>query len=326
MNGQPNVEKSLPHVYTIILNWNQADYTLDCLDSLLNSDYPNHTTVVVDNASTDGSEQKICERFPSIHLIRNSENLGYSEGNNVGIRYALQQQADYVFLLNNDTVVDPGMLSKLVEAAESKVDTGITGPTMYYMDPPEVLWGGENQIDWKKANPVRLKMGDQHPREVIRNGLPVETDYIDSCAVLIKREVLEKIGLMDNRYFINFDDLDLNTRARKAGYKVVYVPGAVMWHKVSAAMGLASPATTYYMTRNSLLFFWTHAPGIWKYTSFLLLFSRHLRTIGAWSLRRKYRDEIFRRRRNASLFALRDFFQGRYGRMGKDVAEVCAKR
>ncbi|NLG71004.1 MAG: glycosyltransferase family 2 protein [Chloroflexi bacterium] len=312
-----------PTVYTVILNWNQPEYTLDCLASLLDSEYPALKVLVVDNGSTDGSPQLIRSRFPQVEVIENRENLGYSEGNNVGIRCALQQEADYIFLLNNDTVVDKKMLARLVEVAESDPQIGVVGPTMFYFDPADRVWGGENRIHWKKAAAERGSMGRSVSREELERQPPHPADYIDSCAVLIKREVLEKIGLMDSDYFINFDDLDLNLRARRAGYRVVYVPSALMWHKVSAAMGLASPATTYYMTRNTLLFFWRHAPGIWKFTALIQVLARSLRTISAWSIKSEYKNDIYRRKRAANLYALRDFFLGRFGKMGPDVARVC---
>jgi GT2 family glycosyltransferase len=317
------IDQKKPRVFTIVINWNQLNLTLECLESLSQSIYPNNTIVVVDNGSTDESPKSINDRFPLLTLIECGENLGYSEGNNRGIEFALREGADYIFLLNNDTIVDPHMLSKLVDVAESDPTIGITGPTMFYMDPQDILWGGENWIDWRKANTVRSAMGAKINLLLPENMEPRSTDYIDSCAILIKREVIEKIGMMDCKYFINFDDLDLNTRARKAGFRVMYVPTAVMWHKVSAAMGLASPATTYYMTRNSLLFFLTHGPGPWKYIELLQILARCVRTISAWSIKSNYRTEIYRRKRDANLMALRDFFQGRYGKMGPDVVRVC---
>ena len=112
-------------------------------------------------------------------------------------------------------------------------------------------------------------------------------------------------------------------RARKAGYTIVYAPSAMMWHKVSAAMGQASPATTYYMTRNTLLFFWKYAPGIWKIIAFIRILSRSLRTITAWTVKAEYHNDVFRRKRTANLMALRDFFLKRFGKMGPDVTHVC---
>ena len=312
-----------PLVCFIVLNWNQADLTVQCLDSLKNQSYPNFHVIVVDNGSTDGSGAYIRDRYPWVTVIDQYPNLGYSMGNNVGIEAALKRGADYLFLLNNDTEVDPWMLTRLVEVAESNPQNGMVGPTMYYFDPDKMIWGGENYIDWKKAHLIRKYFMKIDDGSITSNRTPVEVDYIDTCAVLVKRAVVEKIGLMNAAYFINYDDLDWNVRARKAGYKVIYVPQAKMWHKVSAAMGQASPATTYYMTRNSLLFFWKNSPAKWKYLVIFRIFFRTLWVVSAWTVKREYQSELFRRKRTANLLALRDFCSGRFGKMGEDVAKIC---
>ncbi|RME45924.1 MAG: glycosyltransferase family 2 protein, partial [Chloroflexi bacterium] len=143
-----------PSVYFIVLNWNQPKMTAECLDSLARQDYPNYRVVVVDNGSTDGSAAILRRRYPWAEIVEISQNIGYSEGNNVGIEYALEQGADYLFLLNNDTEVDPHMLGRLVEVAEAQTEAGMVGPTMYYVDPPDMIWGGDNRIDWKRARMI----------------------------------------------------------------------------------------------------------------------------------------------------------------------------
>lgn len=314
-----------PLVYFVILNWNQRDLTLDCLASLSELDYPNYSIVLVDNGSQDDSVTLVRRRFPGVILIENRQNLGYSEGNNVGIRRALVERADYVLLLNNDTTVDPGFLRTLIKVAESDPAIGMVGPTMYYAQPSNMIWGAANYINWTEGTVIRQLMGQLDDGSgTVLPGSPQEVDAIDTCALLVKREVVEKIGLMDGRYFINYDDVDWCVRARKAGYTLVYVPDARMWHKVSASMGQASPATTYYMTRNALLFFWRHAQGTSRFLSVRHILARTIRTIGAWTLKPKYR--AFRRKRDANLFAIRDFFLGRFGKMGPDVARVCYGR
>jgi GT2 family glycosyltransferase len=311
-----------PSVYFIVLNWNQRDLTLDCLASLAELDYPCYRIILVDNGSQDDSVPVIHERFPDVALIENGENLGYSLGNNAGIQRAMSEGADYIFLLNNDTEVDPTMLTKLVDVAESDPEIGMVGPTMYCAEPPNMIWSTVNHIDWRHGKLVRPYMAkiDDPPGHLLP-GSPVEVDYIDTCAILVKREVINRIGMMNGDYFINFDDLDWNVRAHKVGYKITYVPSARMWHKVSATMGQASPATTYYMTRNALLFFWNHAPGLARILVVSLILLRTVRTIGAWTLKPQYRG--FWRKRDANLLALRDFFLGRFGKMGADVAWIC---
>jgi GT2 family glycosyltransferase len=311
-----------PAVYAVILNWNQGEMTADCLDSLARQDYSNFHVVIVDNGSEDDSPAMLRERFPYVTILEIGENLGYSLGNNVGIRQAMSKGADYILLLNNDTEVDPTMLTRLVDVAESDPGIGMVGPTMYYAEPPDMIWSATNFIDWQRATVVREHMGrlDDGMSSLLPES-PQQVDAIDTCALLVNREVISKIGLMNGDYFINYDDVDWNVRARKAGYKLVYVPTARMWHKVSAAMGQASPATTYYMTRNQLLFFWTHTPGPLRILAISRILLRTVRTVGAWTLKPQYRG--FRRKRDANLLALRDFFLGRFGKMGPDVVRVC---
>ena len=303
-----------PLVAFVILNWNQFDLTADCLRSLQRQDYPNYQVLIVDNGSTDGSGEMIRDQFPWTEVLILPENVGYAKGNNVGIRHVLLSSCEYIFLLNNDTEVASDMLSKLVAVAESTPKAGIIGPTMYYFSPPDVIWSGENHVEWRRGAIRRVSMGDHVSNEMLET-LPVsEIDHVDSCAALVRRQVFESIGFMDEDYFISYVDIDFDIRAKRAGFKVLYVPDAMMWHKVSAAMGNASPMTTYYMTRNSLLFFWRHAPKQWKLVSVGAITARTLRTIGAWTIKPVYRNELYQRRLSANTRALRDFVFKRFGR------------
>ncbi len=322
-SNQITITNKTPEVYFVVINRNQYELTRDCLISLQNQDYKNFQVIIVDNGSIDNSINRLENDFENFIFIKLSENIGYSPGNNVGIEYALSNGADYIFLLNNDTVVDRQMLSILMSVSESSNEIGIVGPTMYFSEPPDTIWAGENIIDWKKANIIRKEMGTQCNYETVSQNPPIGVDYIDTCAILIKNEVFHRIGLMDGRYFINFDDLDLNIRSQRAGYKIVYVPAARIWHRVSSSMGLTSPGTTYYMTRNALLFFWSHTPGLWKFTDVLRITISTIRTILTWSLKPSFRKNAqYDRKRAANIFALRDFFLGRFGKMGQDVHEI----
>lgn len=312
----------VPHVFTIILNWNQLDLTLDCLASLSECDYPNHTIILVDNGSSDGSPERIRAAYPQVVVLPLPHNLGYSAGNNAGLNYALEHGADYLFLLNNDTLVSPDLITRLVTAAQADPAVGMVGPTMFYFEPSDVVWGAKNYILWPQGRTLRQGMNQPAPSNLASEP-PCEIDYIDSCAILVKRQVVEKIGLLNEDYFINYDDVDWNTRARAAGYKVIYLPAAHMWHKVSAAMGVASPRTTYYMTRNGLLFFSTHAKGLARCLAVARILSDTLQTVAAWTLFKQYHTPAFRQKRAANLLALRDFFTRRFGKMGPDVERAC---
>jgi GT2 family glycosyltransferase len=306
-------------VFTIILNWNQFQMTLECLESLRLSDYPNNTILLVDNGSKDGSCVEIPVHFPEVIMLCQPENLGFCEGNNVGIRYAIQQGADYILLLNNDTVIASDMIRKLVDACEADSANGMAGPTMFYHEQPERIAAAGSRVDYRSARFWHLRDGEENTS--FNSAEVEEVDFIISCGVLVRRETIEKIGLLDNRYFINGDDIDWGLRAKAAGYQVLYVPEAKMWHKISATMGQFSPATVYYMTRNSFLLFSTHSKGWQRPLAFTLNSIRTLRTVFAWSVNSKYRN--MKRHRQANLLAMRDAILGRYGKMGQDVAEVC---
>ena len=309
-----------PLVHIVIINWNQPELTLACLKSLSEQNYPQFQIVLVDNGSTDDSVIRIRQAYPEVTLLETGKNLGYSAGNNVGIQYALEQDAEYLFLLNNDTVVEPNMLVRLVTVANDNPKVGMLGPTIYYFEPPDLLWSAENTIHWFQGRVVRHGIGQLLP-VVPDDTPPKEVEYLDSCALLVKRSVVEKIGFLDESFFINFDDADWNIRARKAGFTIMHVPTSHMWHKVSATMGQASPATTYYMTRNVLLFFWKHSRGLARVMATLHVFGRTMRTIAAWTIKPKYRH--LRRQRNANILALRDALLRRFGPMGADVHRTC---
>jgi len=310
-----------PKVVIIILNWNNAADTLACLDSVFRSDYPNFHVLVVDNGSTDGSPEAVRAAYPTVTLIENGANLGYAEGNNVGIRHALAHGADYVLLLNNDTLVAPDMLAKLLAVAEADAQIGIVGPLICYYDPPDVVWNAGNAIDWQEGNVMNLR-GDESCDKV--GTQPYAVDYVSGCALCIRRSVIEQVGLLDARFFIYYEETDWCVRTRRAGYIVMMVPGARIWHKVSSTMGIASPPTTYYMTRNQFLFYARHTRGLARAALLSRLLLRELRTLAAHSLKPCHRH--LWRSRDARLLALRDALLGRWGRMGPDVARVCYPR
>ncbi|PIN86227.1 glycosyl transferase [Candidatus Woesearchaeota archaeon CG10_big_fil_rev_8_21_14_0_10_44_13] len=239
-----------PKVSIIILNWNQHDDTAECLRSIRLIDYGNYEVIVVDNGSEDGSEKRIKKEFPEIKLVKNNENLGFTGGNNRGIGLAMGKGADYVLLLNNDTIVKKDFLSRLVQAAESDRNIGIVGPKIYYFDDPKKVWFTGGKIDWNRGK-VSI-VDEKKDSRMSEKGIVV--DYVGGCAMLIKREVINKIGALDERFFIYFEETDMSIRIKKAGYKVVYLPLAQIWHKVSRKMGKESPSTLYYYTRNRPLF------------------------------------------------------------------------
>lgn len=309
-----------PRVCIVVLNWNQRDLTLDCLESLGELEYPPDRLqiIVVDNGSDDGTALAVRQGFPSVTVLENDDNLGFAEGNNVGIRHAMALGTDYVMLLNNDTVVDPAMLTALLDVAQRNSNIGIVGPKMLYFDPPDVIWCAGNRVDWETGGLIRLR-ADQADTE---NDEPVtKVDYITGCGICLRREVIEEIGLLDPRFFIYYEETDWCLRAHKGGWQVLCVPRARLWHKVSAAMGTQSPATDYYMARNRLLFIAKHQQGLCRIRLLVKAAARTLLTVAAYA----FKPHGGRRtpNRNARLLGLRDAILGRWGKMGPDVEAIC---
>jgi hypothetical protein len=307
-------------VAIIVLTWNQRDLTLDCLASLAEMEYPEERlqVIVVDNGSRDGTAAAVRERYPHVTVLENGDNLGFAEGNNVGIRHALQGPAQHIMLLNNDTVVDRQMLAELITIMDQHPEVGIVGPKMLYFEPSNVIWCAGNRIDWRSGKSTRLQAEEPDTRD---NELAREVDFITACAILLRREVIEKIGLLDPRFFIYYEETDWCMRARRAGWCIFYVPAARLWHKVSAAMGTTSPATDYYMNRNRLLFLTKNLYGWARVQSIIWAAGRNLLAVAAYTAKPHRGQRI--PNRNARLLALRDAVLRRWGKMGPDVAKVC---
>jgi GT2 family glycosyltransferase len=307
-----------PVVWYVILNWNQPQMTADCLDSLAQQSYHSFRVLVVDNGSKDGSAALLRERFAWATILELPENIGYSAANNVGIDYAMRQAADYVLLLNNDTIVDPLMLETLLRAIEADPNVGVASPKMLFFDQPEVIWSAGAQIDWGSGRTFSLRQG-----EVDRglDGEPEKVSFVSGCAMCIRRQAIEETGALDPRFFIYYEETDWCARAGAAGWKILYVPQARLWHRVSAAMGATSPATDYYMTRNRILFCQRHLRSWRLWLALARLCAGEVRTIAAYSL--KARHKSLHVNRDARVLALRDACLGRWGRMGPDVETVC---
>lgn len=238
----------------MMLNLNGMKYTAPCIESLKKVLYPNFDIWVIDNGSTDNSVRQL-KKIKGINLAISKENLGFAEGNNVLIRKALSKGADYILLLNNDTIVKPDFLSELVRVAESSIEIGIVGPKIFYMEPKDLLWFAGAKVNYFKGD-VRHIGSNQKDSDNFNKVISV--DYITGCAMLVKREVFEKIGYLDNGFFIYYEEADFNQRARM--YKRVYVPSSVIWHKVSATCKPSSPFMLYLNFRNRMLFMRKNAP------------------------------------------------------------------
>jgi GT2 family glycosyltransferase len=254
--------QSSPRVDVITLTWNQWRDTLECLESLSHLTYPNHRIILVDNGSTDETVEAVRERFPEVELIVNKKNLGFQRGFNAGIRRALDTGAEFVFVINNDTSVSPNILDELIKYAEP-IEVGMVSPKIYYASDPERIWsvGGD-------CSPITFEMTHKGDNQLDRGQWEkvINRDFLVGCAILIKRSTLETIGLFDTGYHpIYYEDVDLCVRARRAGFRLLLVPSAKMWHKVSASGGgSGSPRERYLMARHSVRYFRKYVRG-WRW-------------------------------------------------------------
>ena len=239
-----------PLVFVVIVNYNGREHINDCLESLQKVDYPNFKVVISDNGSTDGSVELIKGKYPFVKIIENGTNLGYGKGNNVGIKYALEHGADYVFLLNLDTIVEPDFLTRLVDTCQADPSIGVCGPKVMNFPSQKVIQslGGTYKL-WKGI-PRRIGK-DEADRGQYKE--PSEVDWIHGCAMMIKREVFEKIGLFDERFFLFYEETDFCCQAAKNGFKIVAVPQSVIYHKYRVSTGFLNRLFVYYYTRNALL-------------------------------------------------------------------------
>lgn len=272
-----------PKVFIIVLHYKSWDDTNECLASLKNLNYHNFEVRIIDN---------------------DKKNSGFAGGNNSGIKYALEHDADYILLLNNDTIVEKNFLKKLIKAGEDDKKTGILGPKIYFHKLKKIWFvGGRINRLYTKGihiSTISTKRSDQ-PSTVN------EVDYITGCCLLVKKEVVEKIGLMDEDYFLYFEDVDWCLKARRAGYKCLIVPESKIWHKVSSSAIEGSFSYIYYHTRNGFLLAKKNAPFFIKilayFVSFLVYIKQLIKSPSKWT--------------KAIKLGIRDFYRGKFGKLNK---------
>ncbi len=293
-------------VVSVVLNSNRRDDTCECLASLCADPYPAHRVLVLDNGSTDGSVPAIRAAFPDVEIVPLDENLGYAGNNNVGIRAALDRAADWVFVLNEDTVLAPDCLTRLMSVAASDPRIGVLGPMVYHHDEPTVIQsaGGRLGPYW-----ISSHLGQNEvDRGQFREPRPVE--WISGCAILVRRAVIEQVGPFDARFFLYWEETEWCVRAAKAGWRIVHVPAARIWHKGVQRLYRPRPAVVYYSTRNRLLTLSKHAAPL---PARLVAWGQIVRTLTSWTIRPKWRH--LREHRDAMWSGVRDYLAGRWGGM-----------
>lgn len=279
-----------PLVYIILLNYKGYQLTKECLESLKLVDYDNFKVIVVDNESNDGSFEKLIEEYGEYAIMLPAGgNNGFSAGNNVGIKYALENGADYVMLLNNDTEVESDFLTKMLLKADE--NTAVI-PCIYYYSDKKDIWAANTYINYNKC--------------ICENGNPDEDSYCDymcGCCVLMPRKMLEEVGLWAEEYFMYYEDMDYSLRVTRANFKIYYKHDAKIYHKVGKSSGIGSRLSIYYNVRNRFYIMKKYRFGVKAY-----LFSLITRYI------RYFQGILKNTNEKVTLKAIKDFKKGKMGK------------
>lgn len=276
-------------IYIVLLNYKDFEDTSACINSLHHIDYSNYKLVVVDNCSPDDSFERLQTKYADVIFLLAPDNNGFSAGNNIGIHYALDHGADYVLMLNNDTVVKPDFLAKMIDAANE--DTVVT-PSIYYYDEPHDIWYADGHINYNRCT--------------VSNGTDQESkycDYASGCCLLMSRKILETVGDWAEEYFMYYEDMDYSLRVIKKGFRIFYCKDAVIYHKAGRSAGRRSRLSIYYNVRNRLYII---KKFNFSMTSYLFtLFSRAIKYVKG-CLQQSNERIIFK--------AIIDYYVGRMGR------------
>jgi GT2 family glycosyltransferase len=300
----------MKHLTVVVLNWNGLADTRALLATLAASRAPvgwDVSVMVVDNGSTDGSVPALRAEFPHVDVLALPENRRFAGGNNAGIARALEHGADAILLLNNDTEADPGMIEHLVLALEQDETAGAAAPLIYFGAPSREIWyaGGRCVPALGFAAHRGLRETDHGRYRAVER-----TGYLTGCALLAPRAAWEKVGMLDERYFIYAEDADWCLRAKAAGFALLFVPTARLWHKVSASSGAASPWKIYQRARANLTLFARHTHGMERVT-WLPAFLLQQFALAAWL--------VLQRRGGAAAAVPRALWDAARGRPASEV-------
>jgi GT2 family glycosyltransferase len=252
----------LASIFAVVANWNGGEENLECLRSLCAQGLPEGHLVFVDNGSHDGSLALVRSRHPALRVIENRTNLGFGEASNQGARLALELGARAVFFVNNDIVLPPGTLARLAAELDARPQAGIVGPRVLNKADPSRVWCAGGLLTWREnLSTLRGHLQADAPEWQATRAV----DYVPGCALLVRREVLERVGIFDAEFFAYMEDVDFCLRARGAGFEVWLVGDAAALHASSSATGGGyNPRRKYMMGVNSIWFLRRHArAGQW---------------------------------------------------------------
>lgn len=289
-------------ITTVILTWNSADFINSCLTSLTQS-HRATDIIVVDNNSSDNTRSIVESNFPKVHLIDTGANLGYAGGNNVGIKQALINNTDYIFIINPDTHIDKNCIDALLNRMKNEKQLAAVSPKIYSCSTNDIWFAGA-QVNLVTGNTPQLNGKDNGQYDAISY-----TERLTGCAMMVSKDAIKRVGLMDERFFLFYEETDWSMRFIKSGYRLGVEQSAKFWHNASASTGgYTSPLYHYYMTRNRLLFMQKHKPIMLPITYLvsildsLLAITVSLKRVGSYrayvvfkSILKGYVDFIFRK-------------------------------
>ncbi len=284
----------MPRTAIILLNWNSYEHTANCIQSLHACQGEGFDIIVVDNGSQDGSMQEIRDNFPEVILLSFEKNLGFAGGNNSGFEYALEHQYEYIMMLNNDVFVEPTFVFHLLNYMDYHPEVGAIQPKIFFNDDRSKIWNGGSKyasfFGWTYSNKYMQKEGEL--QKAVH-----EVDWITGCALLVRSSVLKQTGLLNEHFFIYYEDVDLSFRIKKAGYKLIFHPDSIIYHiagmsnksKKKGPEGYANPIVHYLNFRNHLWFLRTWTKWYQWPTTILTYFAYSLAVMAYFVLRLRWK-------------------------------------
>lgn len=254
-------------VAIILVNYNGAVDTIDCIMSLSNVNGIDFEIIVIDNCSTDDSlfMLKSVQKNFCFTLLVAEDNNGFSAGNNIGIRYAQQKNADYFLLLNNDTIIEPDFLQHLLDGFNYQENCGVTTGRILYHAMPDTIWYAGGAFNCKTG---RIKHFSYGKKDTLLEMTPQTVTFVSGCCMCLSRILVENVGLLNEDFFLYEEDAEYCYRVNKSGFTMVYVPIAVVYHKVSASTGQGSPMSQYYTIRNKYSLIRDNFKGLAKLSAY----------------------------------------------------------
>lgn len=268
-----------PKTAVIILNFNSYNQTIECIESVKNITYPNYEIIVVDNNSKDDSLQQIKGSFPDVILLKSRDNLGYASGNNLGIKYALEKNMEYICILNNDVAVDRNFLEPIIKTLMDDKNAAAAGPSICYYGQDDVIQAMGGNINLYTGLPTMKFKGKKLSQ--VKEDI-VSVDYLGGACFVVKAEILKKIGLIPENYFLFYEETEFFLNIKRQGYKLISIRDSKVYHKVSGTISKYKGLSYFFLNRNRIIFVRRNAR---LYHKFIFFFYIILETIGRMILR-----------------------------------------